>query len=83
MDIQADFQFSREEFPAAQAAQLRYVTSINVDLTQKQFVAEAVKAGYNPQTAAIQFRKSRQMWVADVDDCYLLPDGCLVEKEPT
>lgn len=81
MDIQADFQFSREEFTGL-AAQLRYVTAINADMTQAQFVAEAVKAGYNAQTAAIQFRKSRQMWVADCDDCYLLPDGRLVEKEP-
>lgn len=81
MDIQADFQFSRDQVTGI-AAQLRYVTSINADLTQVQFVAEAVKAGYNKQTAAIQFRNSRTQWVADCDDCVLMPDGRLVEKAP-
>lgn len=81
MDIQADFQFSREEFTGL-AAQLRYVAALNADLTQAQFVAAAAEAGYNKQTAAIQFRNSRNQWVAHFDDYVLMPDGRLVEKEP-
>lgn len=81
MDIQADFQFARNEFPAAQAAQLRYVASINPDAPKKQFIAAAVKAGYHPSTTDIQFTKSRRMWVADFDDCMLAPDGRLITTE--
>lgn len=89
MDLQHDFTFAENDpdicpagcgFGSGKAAILRYVASINAGVTKKEFVAEAVKAGYNASTADIQFTKSRRSWVADFSDCQLLPDGRLVDK---
>ena len=81
MDLQADFIFAADI--TGQAARLRYVTSINAGVTRKQFIAAAVKAGYNSNTAVIQFTKSRRLWVADFNDYQLLPDGRLVQVGET
>jgi len=40
---------------------LRYVASINLRVTQREFIEAAAGNKINPNTAAIQFRKSRKI----------------------
>lgn len=77
--VQDDFKFVADdqgELPH-QSDRLCYVAAINPQLTRKQFVAEAVLAGYHPNTAAIQFAKSRRVSVS-CGDVVLAEDGRLI-----
>ena len=60
-DFKNDYDFAVEsgEF-AGLCPSLRYVASINLEATQKDFVAGAKAVGINTDTAAIQFRQSRR-----------------------
>ena len=80
MDIAADFEFAEtsEEF-TRQAPRLRYVAAINPGMAKVEFVAAAVKAGYNKDTAAIQFAQSRQVSIS-CGDVLLQPDGRLTDN---
>jgi hypothetical protein len=62
------------------AARLRYVAFVNPEATQASFVAAAVRVGFNRGTAAIQFRKSRAMALADFGG-ELLADGRWIEPQ--
>ncbi len=60
MNLQEDFTFAKESGEFSRIAPLlRYVAALNPDATKKEFVSEAVKVGYHPATAAIQFSQSR------------------------
>ena len=78
-DIASDFAFARDsgEFDR-QAPLLRYVAAINVDLTKADFVKAATAAGFNLNTAAIQFAQSRRFSVS-LGDVAMLADGSLIE----
>ena len=80
MDLEQDFTFAAADGEiGGQAARLRYVAAINAGCSKKQFIAEAVKAGYNPATAAIQFVKSRGLSLL-CGDVLLQADGSLIDN---
>lgn len=79
--IDEDFVFAKEE-NWRQAPTLRYVAAINPELTKKEFVAAAVRAGYLAATAAIQFAQSRKFSLESGEE-YLDKEGRLVLKETT
>ncbi len=60
------------------AEMLRNVAATNWDSTKKEFIAAAVMAGFNKDTAAIQFAKSRQIDLS-FGYCHLEADGRLIE----
>lgn len=60
------------------ADMLRHVAFCNFATTRKDFVAAAVAAGINPNTARIQFSNSRKSYSEIEDGGILLPDGRII-----
>jgi hypothetical protein len=82
--IQADFWFAKEctdDFKHISPL-LRYVAAINPDATKKEFIEAAVREGYNPNTASIQFVQSRQFTLGE-DDSFsgINKNGSLISGE--
>ncbi len=78
--MQVDFDFAKAsgEFDRI-APLLRYVAAINPQATKREFIVAAVQAGYNPDTAGIQFAQSRRFSLT-FGDCSLDAEGRLVEE---
>jgi hypothetical protein len=82
--IAADYAFSLEcpeEFlgydgRVAISIVMRTVAALNPEVTRKEFVAASVALGYNANTVAIQFNKSRKLTLED-DGVTLNDDGSL------
>jgi hypothetical protein len=84
MDLAADFIFARDsgEFdgPRVSGKLVRYVAAINPDATRVEFIAAAVAAGFNANTAACRFLESRKFDMKSDPSLQMLADGRLVDK---
>ena len=82
--LKSDFDFALEdtsEFVSKnggwRAPLLRYVAALNPEATSKEFVAAAIKKGFNAATAYIQFQASRKFDLQNNDRVGMEPDGRL------